>query len=114
MRAKWFKERRNDMSDQDEEYVYDEVTGEWVPASSLKSKQGDEDAIVVKDSVGNILQEGDSITTIKDLDVKGANVTLKRGTVMKNIRLTNNPEEIEGNVDKVRGLVLKTCFVKKN
>ena len=67
----------------------------------------------VKDSNGTELKDGDSVTIIKDLKVKGANVTLKRGTMMKNIRLTNDPEEIEGNVEKVRGLVLKTCFVKK-
>lgn len=97
----------------DDEYIYDEITGEWVPASSLKSTSVDEDKMIVKDSVGNILSEGDSVTTIKDLDVKGANITLKRGTVMKNIHLTDNPEEIEGHVEKVRGLVLKTCFVKK-
>ena len=66
-----------------------------------------------KDSNGTTLNDGDSVTIIKDLKVKGANVTLKRGTMMKNIRLTNDPEEIEGNVEKVRGLVLKTCFVKK-
>jgi protein PhnA len=66
-----------------------------------------------KDSNGTVLNDGDSVTIIKDLKVKGANVTLKRGTMMKNIRLTNDPEEIEGNVEKVRGLVLKTCFVKK-
>ena len=102
------------MSENDDEYVYDDVSGEWVPASQLKAKSAnDDEQLIVKDSVGNILSEGDSVTTIKDLDVKGANVTLKRGTIMKNIRLTNNPEEIEGNVDKVRGLVLKTCFVKK-
>ena len=67
----------------------------------------------IKDSNGTVLNDGDSVTIIKDLNVKGANVTLKRGTMMKNIRLTNDPEEIEGNVEKVRGLVLKTCFVKK-
>lgn len=67
----------------------------------------------VKDCNGNILAEGDSVTLIKDLKVKGANVTLKRGTVVKNIHLTNDPEEIEGKVEKVKGLVLKTCFVKK-
>ena len=67
----------------------------------------------VKDSNGTELKDGGSVTIIKDLKVKGANVTLKRGTMMKNIRLTNDPEEIEGNVEKVRGLVLKTCFVKK-
>jgi protein PhnA len=67
----------------------------------------------VKDSNGTALKDGDSVTIIKDLKVKGANVTLKRGTMMKNIRLTNDLEEIEGNVEKIRGLVLKTCFVKK-
>lgn len=66
-----------------------------------------------RDSNGTILNEGDSVTTIKDLPVKGANVTLKRGTKIKNIRLTDNPEEIECNADKVKGLVLKTCFLKK-
>ncbi len=67
----------------------------------------------VKDCNGNILAEGDSVTLIKDLKVKGANVTLKRGTVVKGIHLTDDPEEIEGKVEKVKGLVLKTCFVKK-
>ena len=67
----------------------------------------------VKDSNGTQLSEGDSVTLIKDLKVKGANVTLKRGTMVKNIRLTDDPEEIECNAEKVRGLVLKTCFVKK-
>ncbi len=71
------------------------------------------DEIIVKDSNGNILKEGDSVTLIKDLPVKGANVTLKRGTLIKNIRLTYNEEEIECNAEKVKGLVLKTCFLKK-
>lgn len=67
----------------------------------------------VKDSNGNLLAEGDTVTLIKDLKVKGANATLKRGTVIKNIHLTADEEEIEGRTDKVKGLVLKTCFVKK-
>ena len=67
----------------------------------------------VKDSNGNLLAEGDTVTLIKDLKVKGSTVTLKRGTVVKNIRLTSDEEEIEGRTDKVKGLVLKTCFVKK-
>lgn len=67
----------------------------------------------VKDCNGNILNDGDTVTLIKDLKVKGANVTLKRGTVVKGIRLTGDPEEIEGKVEKVKGLVLKACFVKK-
>ena len=67
----------------------------------------------VKDSNGNLLAEGDTVTLIKDLKVKGSTVSLKRGTVIKNIRLTSDEEEIEGRTDKVKGLVLKTCFVKK-
>lgn len=66
-----------------------------------------------RDSNGNILADGDSVTVIKDLKVKGTSVTLKRGTSIKNIRLTPDPEEIECNAEKVKGLVLKTCFLKK-
>lgn len=66
----------------------------------------------VKDSNGNILAEGDSVTIIKDLKVKGSSTVLKRGKVVKNIRLTDNPEEIEGRVDRVT-MVLKTMFLKK-
>lgn len=70
--------------------------------------------IIVRDANGTILQEGDNVALIKDLDVKGSGgVKLKRGSVMKNIRLTDDPGEVEGNVEKVKGLVLKTCFVKK-
>jgi len=66
-----------------------------------------------KDSNGKVLNEGDSVTLIKDLKVKGSSITLKRGTLVKNIHLTSDPEEIECRVDKVKGLVLKTCFLKK-
>lgn len=69
--------------------------------------------MAVKDSNGTILNDGDSVTVIKDLKVKGSSVTLKRGTAIKNIRLTSNEEEVECNADKVKGLVLKTCFLKK-
>lgn len=67
----------------------------------------------VKDSNGNALSTGDSVQVTKDLKVKGTSVTLKRGTVIKNIRLTDDEEQIECNADKVKGLVLKTCFLKK-
>ncbi len=66
----------------------------------------------VKDSNGTILNEGDSVQIIKDLKVKGSSLTLKRGTVVKKIRLTDNDEEIEGKVEKGM-MVLKTCFLKK-
>lgn len=67
----------------------------------------------VRDSNGNLLNDGDSVTLIKDLKVKGTSVTLKRGTLIRNIRLNGDPEEIECNAEKVKGLVLKTCFLKK-
>lgn len=66
-----------------------------------------------KDSNGNILQEGNSVQVIKDLKVKGSSMTLKRGTVFKNIRLTDNPEEVECREGRST-LVLKTCFLKKS
>ena len=72
------------------------------------------DDIITKDANGNRLIDGDSVTLIKDLKVKGSGgVTLKRGALVKNIRLTGDMTEIEANVEKVRGLVLRTEFVKK-
>jgi protein PhnA len=67
----------------------------------------------VKDSNGTVLADGDSVTLIKDLKVKGTSVTLKRGTMVKNIRLTGDPDEVECRVEKVKGLVLRTEFLKK-
>lgn len=67
----------------------------------------------VKDSNGTKLADGDTVLLIKDLKVKGSSVTLKRGTVIKSIRLTSDEGEIEGKCDQVKGLVLKTEFVKK-
>lgn len=73
-----------------------------------------DDELIVKDSNGNRLNDGDSVTLIKDLNVKGSGgVTLKRGTLIKNIRLTYNEDEIECNAEKVKGLVLRTEFLKK-
>jgi len=73
-----------------------------------------DDDIVVKDSNGTRLADGDSVTLIKDLKVKGSGgITLKRGTLIRNIRLTTDEMEIECNADKVKGLVLRTEFLKK-
>lgn len=66
----------------------------------------------VKDSNGTILSEGDSVQVVRTLKVKGSNITLKMGTVIKNIRLIDDSEAIECRVDKSM-LVLKTCFLKK-
>lgn len=68
---------------------------------------------IVKDVNGARLADGDSVTLIKDLKVKGSSETLKRGTMVRNIRLTDDPAEIECNTKQVRGLVLRTEFVKK-
>ncbi|PIS00710.1 MAG: PhnA protein [Chlamydiae bacterium CG10_big_fil_rev_8_21_14_0_10_35_9] len=68
--------------------------------------------MTTKDSNGNILNEGDSVQVIKDLKVKGSSITLKRGKKFKNIRLTNNEEEVECREGKTT-LVLKTCFLRK-
>ncbi|MCE1236499.1 MAG: alkylphosphonate utilization protein [Hyphomicrobiales bacterium] len=67
----------------------------------------------VRDSNGAKLSDGDSVTLIKDLKVKGTSVTLKRGTLIKNIRLTDDEDQIECNAEKVKGLVLRTEFLKK-
>ena len=66
-----------------------------------------------RDSNGATLAEGDSVTLIKDLKVKGTSETIKRGTLVKNIRLTDDPGLIECNTKQVKGLVLKTEFLKK-
>lgn len=67
----------------------------------------------VRDANGAVLADGDNVTLIKDLKVKGTTVTLKRGTLIKGIRLTSDEDEIECRTSQVRDLVLKTCFVKK-
>jgi protein PhnA len=68
---------------------------------------------IVKDSNGTQLSDGDSVTLIKDLKVKGTSETIKRGTMVRNIRLTGNAGEIECSTKQVKGLVLKTEFLKK-
>jgi protein PhnA len=69
--------------------------------------------VETRDSNGALLGEGDSVTLIKDLKVKGTSVTLKRGTLVKGIHLTDDPAEVECRVEKVKGLVLRTEFLKK-
>ena len=72
----------------------------------------DEWTVITKDSNGTVLKEGDSVVLIKDLKVKGANTTIKRGAVYNNIRLTSSDEEIEVR-DGKGTFVLKTCFLRK-
>jgi len=97
----------------DEDYVYDEDSGEWQSASELAAKRAAEDVVEVRDAVGNLLADGDQVTLIKDLVVKGAGQTLKRGTLIKSIRLTGDAQEIDCRFDGIKGLVLRAEFVKK-
>jgi len=102
-----------DNSGDDEDYVFDEASGEWVPASQLTTQTSATDMVEVRDAVGNLLADGDQVTLIKDLTVKGAGQTLKRGTLIKSIRLTGDAQEIDCRYDGIKGLVLRAEFVKK-
>ena len=95
----------------DDDYVYDEATGEWRPALEMKAAAAA--ARTVRDASGNILADGDSVVLVKDLKVKGAGQTLKQGTVIRSIRLTDDPDEIDCRHDSIKGLVLRTEFVRK-
>ncbi len=97
----------------DEDYVYDDESRDWVPASELAAKQAAAGAVEVRDAVGNLLADGDQVTLIKDLTVKGAGRTLKQGTLIKSIRLTGDAQEIDCKFDGIKGLVLRAEFVKK-
>ena len=104
----------------DDSFVYDEASGEWISASDAAAKAaasgnagggGDSD-VEVRDAVGNLLADGDQVTLIKDLTVKGAGQTLKRGTLIKSIRLTGDAQEIDCKFDGIKGLVLRAEFVR--
>jgi protein PhnA len=95
-----------------EDYVYDELSGEWLPASEIVTVTRD-DTVEVRDAVGNLLADGDQVTLIKDLTVKGAGQTLKRGTLIKSIRLTDDTQEIDCRHEGIKGLVLRAEFVRK-
>lgn len=100
------------MSDSDD-FIYDEATGEWISAADAAAKAPASAGVEVRDSVGNILADGDKVTLIKDLAVKGAGQTLKRGTVIKSIRLTGDAQEIDCRYEGIKGLVLRAEFVRK-
>ena len=71
-----------------------------------------ESDLTPRDSNGAELNDGDAVTVIKDLKVKGSSMVIKRGTKVKSIRLTENPEEVDCKIDG-SSIVLKTCFLKK-
>src|SRR3546814_20732544 len=86
----------------DDEYVYDEDSGEWIPASELERKRQQPDHIEVRDAVGNLLADGDQVTLIKDLTVKGAGQTLKRGTLITSIQRSEERRVGKGCVSTYR------------
>jgi protein PhnA len=103
----------------DDSFVYDEASGEWISAADAAATAAatgaatGDDAVEVRDAVGNLLRDGDQVTLIKDLTVKGAGQTLKRGTLIKSIRLTGDAQEIDCRFDGIKGLVLRAEFVRK-
>ncbi len=99
--------------DGDGDYVYDEESGEWISAAEAREKQAAAATVEVRDAVGNLLADGDQVTLIKDLVVKGVGQTLKRGTLIKSIRLTGDPQEIDCRYEGIKGLVLRAEFVRK-
>ena len=82
---------------------------EWAEGDAVSTL-----AAAPRDSNGNALSAGDTVVVIKDLKVKGASIPLKQGTVIRNIRLVEgDAEHIEGHSDRIKGLVLKTCFLRR-
>lgn len=102
----------------DSEYTYEdgnmfvcpECAHEW---SKDSADDDGEEAVVIKDSVGNTLQDGDTVTVIKDLKVKGSSSVVKVGTRVKNIRLVDGDHDIDCKIDGIGAMKLKSEFVKK-
>ena len=90
--------------------VCPECSNEWV----LEIEEGESER-VIKDSVGNVLQDGDTVTIVKDLKVKGSSTSIKVGTKVRNIRLVKGPDghDIDAKVDGFGSMNLKSSVVKK-
>ncbi|MDM5353532.1 zinc ribbon domain-containing protein YjdM [Lysinibacillus sphaericus] len=90
-------------------YVCPECAHEW----SMEATEPESDTLIVKDANGNLLADGDSVTVIKDLKVKGSSSTLKIGTKVKSIRLVEGDHNIDCKIDGFGAMKLKSEFVKK-
>jgi protein PhnA len=90
-------------------YVCPECAHEW----SKEGSDTEDEGLVVKDAHGNLLEDGDSVTVIKDLKVKGSSSTVKVGTKVKNIRLVEGDHNIDCKIDGIGAMKLKSEFVKK-
>lgn len=89
--------------------VCPECAHEWVPGEAA----AEDGPAIIKDSVGNVLADGDTVTVIKDLKVKGSSLVVKRGTKVKNIRLVDGDHDIDCKIDGIGAMGLKSEFVKK-
>jgi protein PhnA len=92
------------------QYVCPECAHEW---SASAAADADESVRVYRDAAGNVLQDGDTVTVIKDLKLKGGGGTVKMGTKVKNIRLVDKDHDIDCKIDGFGAMSLKTEFVKK-
>ena len=103
------------MSPADSDFVYDETTGEWVSAETAAANAAAAGQVEVRDAVGNLLADGDTVSVVKDLKVKGASNALKVGTRVKGIRLVDGPDghNIDCRIDGFGAMRLKSEYVKK-
>ncbi len=92
-------------------YICPECAHEWARDTALE--EGGDSKPEVRDAVGNVLQDGDAITVIKDLKVKGSSSVVKVGTKVKNIRLVDGDHDIDCKIDGIGSMQLKSEFVKK-
>lgn len=90
-----------------------ECAHEWV-ASAETAATTEEEAVEIRDAVGNTLKDGDSVTVIKDLKVKGSSLVVKVGTKVKSIRLVDGDHDIDCKIDGIGAMKLKSQFVKKS
>ena len=93
-----------------DQYICPECAYEW---DTNAAAEGGEQARVVRDSNGNVLQDGDTVTVIKDLKVKGSSGSIKVGTKVKNIRIIEGDHDIDCKIDGFGAMQLKSEFVKK-
>lgn len=93
-------------------YICQECAHEW-PIQQATATAVEENGKVYRDATGTILQDGDTVTVIKDLKLKGSGGTIKVGTKVKNIRLVDSDHDIDCKIDGFGAMSLKTEFVKK-
>jgi protein PhnA len=91
-------------------YICPECAHEWSPDAGAESA---DEASIIKDANGNVLNDGDTVTVIKDLKVKGSSLVVKVGTKVKNIRLVGGDHDIDCKIDGIGAMKLKSEFVKK-